>query len=475
MVYRNRIDNFEPHAIANFLLSFLKNRLIRKLSAIMRKPQSSQLANADYIPPWKEAIPLGIQHVLAMFAGNVTVPIIIASVAGLSSPDKILLIQAAMLVAGLATLMQTIGIGRVGARLPLVMGTSFSFIPIMLPVVKSAGLAAIFGATVISGIFHFLLGTVIAKARKLIPPLVSGIVVLSIGLSLIPVGIQYAAGGADMPTDFGSARHWLLACSVMIVIIVLKFFTKGFLALASVLLGLVAGYLAAWPMGLVDVQKIYDAGWFALPQPMRYGLQFNLTEVLGMCLLAIVSAIETVGDISGVTKGGANREPTDLEIGGGTMADGLGTVLAGFLGAMPNTSYSQNVGLVALTGVMSRHVVSIGALFLIIAALIPKIGAVVAVIPNAVIGGATIIMFGMVASAGLNILSAAQMTQRNMAIVAISLGIGLGLQAVPSSVQFMPATAQILLTSGLLPSAFLAMVLNRILPNPDLLEGVEVP
>lgn len=433
----------------------------------MANIRRDQLTNPDYTPPLKEAVPLGIQHVLAMFAGNVAVPIIVAEAAGLASDDKIFLIQAAMLAAGLATLVQTLGFGRVGARLPIVMGTSFSFIPIMLPVVKTAGLTAIFGATVIGGIFHFLLGTVIGKARKLIPPLVSGIVVLAIGLSLIPVGIQYAAGGANMPPDFGAAKHWLLASAVMAVIIALKFFVKGFLSMASVLIGLIAGYLIALPLGMVEVEKITGAGWFAIPQPLKYGLEFNMTEVLGMCLLAVVSAIETVGDIFGITKGGANREPTAQEISGGTMADGLGTAIAGFFGAMPNTSYSQNVGLVALTGVMSRHVVTIGAFFLIIAALIPRIGAVVATIPNAVLGGATMIMFGLVASAGLNILSAVQMNQRNMAIVAISLGVGLGLQAVPNAVQFMPETAQILLTSGLLPSAFLAMLLHQILPNPE--------
>lgn len=424
-----------------------------------------QLSNPDYTPPLKEAIPLGVQHVLAMFAGNITVPIIIAGAADLSGGDRIFLIQAAMFAAGIATLLQCIGFGPIGARLPIVQGTSFTFIPIMIPIIKTTGFAAILGATVISGVFHFLLGTVIVKVRKLIPPLVSGVVVLSIGLSLIPVGIEYAAGGADIPPDFGVLKHWMLAIIVILIIIVLKFFTKGFISMASVLLGLIAGYLIALPMGAVDIEKIASAGWFAVPQPLRYGLDVNITAILGMCLMAIVSAIETVGDISGITKGGANREATDREISGGTMADGLGTAIAGLFGAMPNTSYSQNVGLVALTGVMSRHVVTIGAVFLIITGLIPKVGAAVAAIPNAVLGGATIIMFGMVASAGLKILNGVKMDSRNMAIVGISLGVGLGLQAVPESLQYMPETAKILLTSGLLPTAFLAILLNVVLPK----------
>ncbi len=426
------------------------------------KPE--QLDQTEYMPPLREAIPLGIQHVLAMFAGNVTVPIIIAAAAGLGTGDTVLLIQAALLASGIATLIQCVGFGPVGARLPVVQGTSFSFIPVMLPVIQLAGLPAIFGATVVSGIFHFTLGTVIGKVRKLIPPLVSGIVVLAIGLSLLPVGIKYAAGGANMPADFGSLPHWMLAIFVMIVILGLKFYAQGFLARSSVLIGLIVGYLLALPMGMVNLAIVSEAGWFALPRPFRYGLVFDTTAIIGMCLIAVVSAIETVGDISGITRGGAGREATDREITGGTMADGVGTVFAGLLGAMPNTTYSQNVGLVALTGIMSRHVVTIGAVFLILAGLIPKIGAIVSSIPNAVLGGATIIMFGMVASAGLNILGEVQMDRRNMVIIAVSIGVGLGLQAVPEAVQYLPETARILLTSGLLPAAFLAIFLNLVLP-----------
>lgn len=268
----------------------------------MANKLQNRLSNPDYLPPLKEAIPLGIQHVLAMFAGNITVPLIIAEAANLGGGDKLFLIQAAMLAAGVATLIQCIGFGPVGARLPVVQGTSFTFIPIMIPIIKITGLGAIFGATVISGVFHFLLGTVIGKVRKLIPPLISGIVVLSIGLSLLPVGVQYAAGGADIPPDFGALKHWMLAIIVMVVILLLKFFTKGFISMASVLLGLIAGYIIALMMGIVDTEKIVSASWFAVPQPLKYGLDVNMTAVLGMCLLAVVSAIETIGDISGCSE-----------------------------------------------------------------------------------------------------------------------------------------------------------------------------
>ncbi len=221
----------------------------------------------------------------------------------------------------------------------------------------------------------------------------------------------------------------------------------------------------AIPFGMVDFGRVASAAWFALPLPFSYGFEFNMAAVIGMCLMAIVSAIETVGDISGITKGGAGREATDKEIAGGTMADGIGTALAGIFGGLPNTSFSQNVGLVAMTGVMSRHVVTIGAAFLIVAGLVPKVGAIVSAMPIAVLGGGVVIMFGMVASAGLRMIGEVTMNRRNMVILAVSLAIGLGLQAVPGSLQHLPATLKILLTSGLLPAAFLAVTLNALLPE----------
>ncbi|WP_419904537.1 uracil-xanthine permease family protein [Kiloniella sp.] len=423
------------------------------------------LKDPNYCPPLKEAIPLGLQHVLAMFAGNVTVPIIIAGVAGLSGGDKIFLIQTAMFVAGVATLIQTIGFGPVGARLPIVQGTSFAFIPIMIPIVKTAGLGALFASAAIGGVFHFFLGTFIGRLRGCLPPLVTGIVVLSIGLALIPIGIKYAAGGAGPVPDFGAWHHLGLALLVIVVTLGVKFMAKGFLSASAILVGLVVGYLVAIPMGMVDFGRVGSADWFAVPSLLQYGFEINMAAVAGMLLISVVSAIETVGDISGITTGGAGREATDKELAGGTMADGLGTAVGALFGAMPNTSYSQNVGLVALTGVMSRHVVTCGAVFLIVAGLFPKIGAVISVMPNAVLGGASIIMFGMIAGAGLKLLSMTSLSRRDMVIIAVSLGIGLGLKSVPEAVAAFPATAKILLTSGLAPAAFLAVMLNLIIPK----------
>jgi len=423
----------------------------------------------NYFPPVSQAVPLGIQHVLAMFASNVTPAIIIASAAGygFGSAEMVYMIQIVMIFAGVATLLQTVGLGPVGARLPVVQGTSFAFIPIMIPIVKTAGLSALFGGVIVGGIFHFLLGTVIGRIRNFLPPLVTGIVVMTIGLSLIPVGIKYAAGGVPLmgKPEFGNLANWSLAIIVIVVTLGLKFFTRGIASSAAVLVALVAGYIAAIPMGMVNFSKVASAAWFEAPGLLPFGFEFNLAAVIGVSLMSFVSAIETVGDISGITKGGAGREATDREIAGGTMADGLGTALAGLFGGLPNTSFSQNVGLISMTGVMSRHVVTCGAVFLLVAGLVPKVGALIAAMPIAVLGGGVIVMFGMVVSAGINMLSEVVWNRRNMLILAISLSIGLGLQAVPEALQHLPATAKILLTSGILPAAMLAIILNMILPE----------
>lgn len=431
--------------------------------------RSEELRNPDYLPPLAQSVPLGIQHVLAMFASNVTPAIIVALAAGYSfgSAEMVYMIQIVMVFAGISTLLQTVGLGPVGARLPIVQGTSFAFIPIMIPIVKTAGMAALFGGVIVGGFFHFFLGTVIGRLRNLLPPLVTGIVVLTIGLALIPVGVKYAAGGVPLmgKPEFGALTHWALALTVIVVTMGLKFFTKGITSTAAVLIALVVGYVVAIPMGMVNFSKVGSAAWFSMPSPMKFGIEFNMAAIIGMCLMSFVSAIETVGDISGITKGGAGREATDKEIAGGTMADGLGTALSGFFGGLPNTSFSQNVGLISLTGVMSRHVVTFGALFLVFAGLIPKVGALIAAMPISVLGGGVIVMFGMVVSAGVTMLSDVVWNRRNMLILAISLSIGLGLQAVPEALQHVPGTLKILLTSGILPAAILSIVLNMILPE----------
>ncbi|MCB1438148.1 MAG: purine permease [Nitratireductor sp.] len=437
----------------------------------------AQLRDPNYTPPLGQAIPLGIQHVLAMFASNVTPAIIVAGAAGFgfgsNSPDfpnMLYMIQMSMLFAGIATLFQTIGFGPVGARLPIVQGTSFAFLPVMIPAVAGAGvggLAGLMTGVMIGGVFHFCLGFIIGRIRFALPPLVTGLIVLMIGLALIKVGIQYAAGGVPLmgKPEFGSLEKWFPAIVVILVTLGFKFFTRGFWSVAAVLIGIVAGYIVAYFMGQVNFGNVGNAGWFDVPSPFRWGIQINWAIIIGMCLMAIVSAIETVGDTSGITKGGAGREATDKEIAGATFADGLGTAVAGVFGALPNTSFSQNVGLISMTGVMSRHVVTIGAIFLIACGLVPKVGAIINTVPINVLGGGVIVMFGMVAAAGINMLSDVRWNRRNMVILAIALSVGLGLQLEPSALQHLGKTMQILLTSGLLPAAAIAVGLNLLLPE----------
>ncbi|MFG6624273.1 nucleobase:cation symporter-2 family protein [Sulfitobacter sp. 1A12056] len=443
----------------------------------------AQLRDPNYTPALSKAVALGIQHVLAMFVSNVTPAIIVAGAAGFGFgsdagaqgfPDMTYLIQMSMLFAGIATLFQTIGIGPVGARLPIVQGTSFAFLPIMIPLVAGKGveaLPALFGGVLVGGLFHVLLGTFIGRIRFALPPLVTGLVVTMIGLALVKVGIQYAAGGvpAINSPEYGSLLNWSAALVVIVATLGLKFFARGMLSVSAVVIGIGVGYLYALAMGMVTFEGIATswnrAAAVALPVPFAYGFEFSFAAIVGFCLMAFVSAVETVGDVSGITKGGAGREATDAEITGATYADGLGSAVAGVFGGFPNTSFSQNVGLIAMTGVMSRHVVTVGALFLILCGLVPKVGAVIRTIPIEVLGGGVIVMFGMVVAAGISMLSDVNWNRRNMVIFAISLSIGLGLQLDPKAVQYLPDTLRVLMTSGLLPAALIAIVLNLVLPE----------
>jgi xanthine permease len=434
-----------------------------------------QLRDPNYLPPLLQAVPLGIQHVLAMFVSNVTPAIIVAGAAGFGfgTPgvgDLVYMIQMSMLFAGAATLLQTVGFGPVGARLPIVQGTSFAFLPIMIPLVAGKGvdaMAAVMGGVIIGGAIHACIAPFIGRLRFALPPLVTGLVVVMIGLALVRVGIQYAAGGVPKigTPEYGSAQSWFVACVVIVVTLGVKFFTRGLMSVAAVLVGLIAGYAVAWTMGMVSFAAVGRASTLALPTPFAFGFEFSIAAVLGFGLMAVISAIETVGDVSGITKGGAGREATDKEITGATYADGIGTAIAGCFGALPNTSFSQNVGLIAMTGVMSRHVVTIGAVFLILCGLMPKVGAVITTVPIEVLGGGVIVMFGMVIAAGVSMLSDVTWNRRNMVIFAVSLSIGFGLQLEPAALQHLPDTARVLLTSGLLPAASLAITLNLLLPE----------
>ena len=437
------------------------------------KTNMSSNDDPNVTPPMMQAIPLGMQHVLAMFASNVTPSIIVAGAAGLAfgGTEQIYLIQMAMLFAGVATLFQTIGVGPIGARLPIMQGTSFAFVGVLAGLAATQGLGVALTACLVGGVLHFILGSFIKKLRFLFPPLVTGLVILAIGLYLIPVAIKYSAGGAaefqmNAPS-FGSMMHWAVALTVIIVSIACKFFGRGLISSAAILIGLLAGYALAFMFGMVNFGAVGKSAWITGLQVMPYGFEFSLGAVIVVTLVCIVSAIETVGDATATTQAGAGRIATDEEISGATYADGLGTAIAAVFGGLPNTSFSQNVGIVGMTGIMSRHVVTIAGVILIVCGLLPKVGAVISSMPLPVLGGGVIVMFGMVASAGMNLLSSVPMNRRNMAIIAISLAFGLGLNLVPMAVQYLPGTLKVLATSAVAPTALAAVILNQILPHEE--------
>ena len=419
--------------------------------------------------PLGQSIPLGIQHVLAMFAGNITVPIIIAGIFGQTPEEKIFLIQMALFVAGVATIIQTVGYGKIGSRLPIIQGTSFAFIPVMAPFAK-VGLGAVFTAAFIGGIFQMWIGKILKPIRHLFPPLVTGIVVLMIGVSLLKVGFMYAGGGGwllnNKPEVFGNSNHLIISFTVLIVALWANLKGKGMVSSASILIGMIAGYIVAMMMGMVNYGKIAGADWFAFPMPLQYGIDFVPGAIILMLFMAVVTTIETIGDISATTMGGANREATDKELSGGIMADGLGTAFGSLFNAMPNTSYSQNAGLVAFTGVISRHVGTIAGVILILMGLFPKLGGIIAAMPESVIGGAAIIMFGLITSAGIKLVAQSEMNQRNLLILGLSLSFGIGMSLLPQFVAHIPdfgISLKLLLTTGLIPAGMLAFVLNATL------------
>ncbi|MEL7980172.1 purine permease [Halomonas sp. ATBC28] len=431
------------------------------------RPSRTINQNPDAMPPLSKAIPLGLQHIMAMFAGNVTPPIIIAGVIGANPAEQIFLIQVALFVAGVSTLVQTIGIGPIGARLPIVQGTSFGFLPVALPLAKAFGLPAVLGASFVAGLLQIVLGAFLKKIRHWFSPVVTGIVVLLIGITLMPVGLNYAAGGVGAD-DFASPSNLLLALFVLSVTIAVHQYGRGFIKASSILFGLLAGYIVAIALGIVDFTSLSNAAWFALPKPLEYGMTFSGTAIIGMTLIMFVVGLETIGNISAITTTGAGRPAKDRELSGGVMADGVATSLAAVFNTLPNTAYAQNVGLITLTGVVSRHVVTIGGLLLIAMGLFPKLGGLVAAMPPAVLGGAGVVMFGMIASAGLKIIKECELDQRNMLIIAVSLSLGIGLPAVEAISETMPGQLGLLLKSGLVPAALAALLLDAILPGkPD--------
>ena len=412
----------------------------------------------------KRAIPLGIQHVLAMFLGNISPLIIVCGLLNIDSNLRSMLIQNAMFIAGLITLVQLYPIGPVGAKLPIVMGTSSGFIGTAQAIGLQYGYGAIIGAGLVGGIMEAILGFFIKPLKKLFPPIVTSLVIISIGLSLLPVGIKYFGGGAGAK-DFGSLNHLLVGTTVIIVILVLKQF-KGFLNDSSILIGIIVGYILAICLGMVDFTQVKESAWFSLPHPMVVPFEFNIQAIIAMGIMFIATTVETIGDISGITNGGLDREPTNRELSGGVMADGIGSIVASIFGVLPNTSFSQNVGLVTVTKIVNRFVIMTGAIFLILCGFCPKLSAIFSVMPQSVLGGAAVIMFSMILVSGLQSLSRETLDGRNGLIVALAIGIGVGIGNVPEVLAQCPEwVSNIFAQNGIIMTFVVATVLNLILPR----------
>ena len=443
----------------------------------------------------KQALPLGMQHVLAMFVGNLTPLLIITGACGLAGGEfadlRVTLLQNAMLVAGIVTLVQLYSIGPIGGKVPIIMGTSSGFIGVFSSVTASMGggvlaYGAIMGASLIGGLFETVLGFFLKPLRKLLPSVVTGTVVLSIGLSLISVGVN-SFGGGNTAQDFGSVENLLLAIFVLVVILICKHSGSTFLNSSSILVGIICGYIVAFLMGLVlpttalnaegvaytkawvlNWSKVAQADWFAIPKLVPVKIIFDMRAILPVLIMFIVTAVETVGDISGVMEGGMSREATDKELSGGVICDGLGSSFAACFGVLPNTSFSQNVGLVSMTKVVNRGALATGAIFLILCGLIPKLGALVSIMPQAVLGGAAVMMFSSIVVSGIQLITKEKMTPRTLTIVSVALGVGYGMGANASILAHTPQFFQLICgESGIVPAAFVAIVLNVLLPKDD--------
>ena len=445
--------------------------------------------------PLRQAIPLGLQHVLAMFVGNLTPILIITNLCavGGNAQDfaaiQVTLLQNAMLVAGIVTLVQLFAIGPVGGKVPIIMGTSSGFIGVFQSVVNVMGggvlaYGAIMGASILGGLFETVLGAFLKPLRRFFPAVVTGTVVLSIGLSLIGVGVG-SFGGGTSAKDYGSLENLLIALVVMIIVLALKHGAKGLASSSCILIGIVCGYIicAILPLFLsttgvtadgveytkawvLNWEEVRTASWFSVPQLMPVKPVFDLRAIIPVMIMFIVTAVETVGDISGVTEGGMGREATDKELAGGVMCDGLGSSFAAVFGVLPNTSFSQNVGLVTMTKIVNRTALSCGAIFLVLCGLFPKLAALVSIMPQSVLGGAAVIMFSSIVMSGIQLITREPLTPRSMSIVSVALGLGYGLGSNSAVLSGLPQAVQLVFGgSGIVPAAFVAILMNVLLPK----------
>lgn len=415
--------------------------------------------------PVSRAVPFGLQHILAMFVANISPIIIVAGASGVSGKQLAMLIQSAMLIAGIGTLIQLFPLWKIGSGLPIVMGISFTFVSIMCYIGANYGYGTIMGAVLIGGLIEGCLGLFAKYWMKIISPIVSASVVTAIGFSLLSVG-STSFGGGSGSENFGSVENWILGTITLLCCILFNIFAKSYWKQLSVLFGLVVGYLVAIPMGLVDFSSLAGTSVIALPHLMPFKMEFHLNAIISVALIFLVSATETIGDTQALANSGLNRSATTKEISGSLACDGFISSLSSLFGCMPITSFSQNVGLVAMTKVVNRFTIATGALIMILAGIFPIFGAVLATLPDAVLGGCTIMMFGTIVVSGLQMIGKCGYSQRNITIVALSLSIGIGFTQVPELFSVFPKIIETVFAENCVAVVFLvAVILNLILPQ----------
>ena len=430
------------------------------------QPNSAALFQFRGVPAPGQLIPLGLQHVVASIVGIVTPAILISNTCGLSPADQTLLIQVSLVITALATLLQLFPLfRRIGAGLPVIMGISFAYIPTLQAIGGEFGLPTILGAEIVGGIVAIVFGVLVKWIRPLFPPLVTGTVIFTIGLSLYPTAVKYMAGGAGSEW-FGSAKSWAVALITLAVVVFLNHFTKGITKLASILIGIIVGYIVSLCFGMVNFSAIADASWVAIPNPVHFGLQFDLPSCVAMGLLFAINSIQAIGDFSATTTGGLDRMPTDEELNGGIVGYGLSNIVCAFFGGLPTATYSQNVGIVGSTKVVAKRVFETSAIIILIAGLIPKFSSVLTTIPYCVLGGATVSVFASIAMTGIKLITTAPMDFRNTTVVGLSIALGMGVTQANAALATFPAwVTTIFGKSPVVIATLVAIILNVTLPR----------
>ena len=403
----------------------------------------------------------GLQHIFAAFGGIIVVPLVIATSLGFNSKVTTALISASILGSGLATIIQAKGVGKVGARVACIMGTDFTFVSPAISVGSVLGLPGIIGATILGSLFEVILSFFIKPLMKFFPPLVTGTVVALIGLTLLPVSIDWAAGGAGS-ANYASLENLAVAMFVLVITLLLNNYGKGMISSASILIGIVVGYIVCIPLGLVDFTPVKEASWLSFPKILEFGVTFDAKAVMAFIPAYFVATIGTVGCLKAIGET-SNIDIGDKRVAAGVLSDGVGSALGGLVGSCPNTSFSQNIGIISLTKVASRHVAVMAGILLVILGFLPKVAAIITGIPNPVLGGVGIMMFGTVAAAGIRTLSNIKLTERNLLIIAISMGLGLGVTFRPDVIHNLPEAIRMIFSSGISTGTIAALILNAVL------------